>query len=229
MKTSSFKCRYLYKHQIKSLTEELIQKHYGDLTPTALPIEVDYILEEEGFTLKPTGLILEDKVYAQLAIDGNSVYVRESDYSGDIVWRFRLLRFALGHELGHAIMHRYLVDGLRNKFEQSSAPDPIEAFIHMTQESLSHEEYAGFEWQANFFAGNLLVPDSMLNHLFDELINQYSEGEKIGMALCSLEEIYSLNQKLFSDLAEYFDVNPYTVFVRVSQEGLWDEFKKTYE
>lgn len=176
-----------------------------------------------------TEMILEDKVFAQLSVDGKTIYSRKEDFLGKIDWRRRNLRFGHAHELGHGIFHVDLVDALREHFENDKSADPINAFIHMSQKMIKPPEYDHFERQANYFAGNILVPQALLQVEFEKTMSQYSIQDKIALANYTLDEVFSYSKKLFMEMAEVFDVNPKCILVRLSQEGIWDDFCRKYE
>ncbi len=63
------------------------------------------------------------------------------------------LRFSFAHEVGHSILHKYVYQEFGIE-----TPEDYYDFVMNFPES----EYKGFEWQANEFAGSLLVPRDRL-------------------------------------------------------------------
>ncbi|HBL06462.1 MAG TPA: hypothetical protein DDZ33_05925 [Clostridium sp.] len=78
-----------------------------------------------------------------------------------------LKRIVLAHELGHAILHK-----TQNCY-----------FMKNNTLLLTSK----FEWQANFFAANLLIPDSLLNNYYGYTINEISTIENIPVELLKLK------------------------------------------
>ena len=119
------------------------------------------------------------------------------------------MRFSFAHELGHFFLHKELY----MKFGISS-PEHWKDFILNVPET----EYRSFEWQANEFAGRLLVPYQELE----------TEMEKVGEILKENNLITFL--KMYPDavlsrispmLSKPFGVSTEVIERRVEREGLW--------
>ena len=95
------------------------------------------------------------------------------------------MRFSFGHELGHFFLHKdlYMRFGI-------DSPERWKDFISNVPES----EYRNFEWQANEFAGGLLVP-------YLELQTEMEKAKDI------LKE---------NDLISFLEIDPDAVLSRVS-------------
>ena len=78
------------------------------------------------------------------------------------------LRFSIAHELGHYILHKYLYHE-----NELTISNPKEYYDFITK--FPEKEYRSFEYQANQFAGRLLVPR---NILVNEVIKIYKTLEE---------------------------------------------------
>ena len=84
---------------------------------------------------------------AFLRSDFSGIVVDNNEYLDD---RYQnRLRFSIAHEVGHFVLHAkaYKDFGIR------SAADYVNSI-----QKLSEKAYSALEWQANQFAGNILVP-----------------------------------------------------------------------
>ena len=122
-----------------------------------LPVPIEEIVEFD-FELEvvPIDGILDDlEVDAFLTSDLKRIYVDA------FVLRHRRgrYRFSLAHELAHHELHRPL-------YEESRVTSVRD--WRALQEAISEEDYAWFEFQANSFAGLVLVPPAELQQQFSE-------------------------------------------------------------
>ena len=119
------------------------------------------------------------------------------------------MRFSFAHELGHFFLHKYLY----TRFGIDS-PEDWKDFILNVPEN----EYRSFEWQANEFAGRLLVPRPELR----------AEMEKVGKVLKENNLIPFLEKdpdavlsRISPMLCKPFGVSTEVIERRVKRERLW--------
>jgi len=119
------------------------------------------------------------------------------------------MRFSFAHELGHFFLHK----DLYTRFGIDS-PEDWKDFILNVPEN----EYRSFEWQANEFAGRLLVPRPELR----------AEMEKVGKVLKENNLIPFLEKdpdavlsRISPMLCKPFGVSTEVIERRVKRERLW--------
>jgi Zn-dependent peptidase ImmA (M78 family) len=118
-------------------------------------------------------LLVKYSADAAVLPDFSGIYVDEQSYKfleGQPLWRFNRLRFSLAHELGHIILHRDLASEL--KF------NTLEDFRHWTRRY--KEARYTLEWEANEFAGRLLVPVERLKTDFDTIVSHIQTQFPLG-------------------------------------------------
>lgn len=76
-------------------------------------------------------------------------------------------KIVLAHELGHAILHK------------------TQECYFMKNSTLIVTNK--FEWQANFFAANLLIPDNLIHNYYGYTLNEISNIENIPIELLKLK------------------------------------------
>ena len=96
------------------------------------------------------------------------------------------LRFSFSHEIGHYILHKHVY----SKFQVDNFEDYC-FFI----DNFPEDEYGDFEWQANEFAGSLLVPREKL--------------------ILEVQKIYEIIRQ--QNLDEYLEKYPSDILARVSK------------
>ena len=104
-----------------------------------------------------SGISRLDKIDAYLKSDLTGIVVDITQYMDPQGRYENRLRFSFAHEIGHFILHKYIYKEFR-----IDTPEDYYDFVINFPEA----EYRGFEWQANEFAGSLLVP---LNRLLEEI------------------------------------------------------------
>ena len=93
-------------------------------------------------------------------------------------------------------------------------------FIENTPEN----EYGSFEWQANEFAGSLLVPRNMLQ---SEVSRIYDEIKRHGIAHLLPEYETDILARNSMKLARPFGVSSIVIEIRVRRENLWPPTEDT--
>jgi hypothetical protein len=146
------KCKYLTKEEIRNVSEKFRNAHWNK---DVVPVNVEHIIEH-GLCLDVIpvhGIRQFEKIDAYLKSDRSGIVVDIEQYM-DVQGRYEnRLRFSFAHEIGHYMLHGYIYE----KFEIDT---PQEYFDFVM--SFPENEYKSFEWQANEFAGSLLVPRARL-------------------------------------------------------------------
>jgi Zn-dependent peptidase ImmA (M78 family) len=199
--------------KIERKTDEELRAWADDFrasfAPDAVPpIDVIYIAEiDMGLEIIPTPqLFSKIGMDAALASDLNTVYVDEQSYmkwEAGQHWIEKRMRFSFAHELGHRVLHGDLIKG-----------DGFQTLEDFKRWAGSPENYRTAEYQANEFAGRLLVPIDLLNQEFDRY---RAEVEK----LPDWREIEGMREYIAKKIAPRFGVNHQVIEVRFDREGIW--------
>ena len=187
---------------LRRLADEFLGEFHEERT---LPVPIEEIAEFDfEFEVIPVDGILDDlEVDAFLTGDLRQIYVDK------FVMEHRRgrYRFSLAHEIAHCQLHRPLYEQSRLQ----SVGDWAEF-----QESISEDDYAWFEFQANAFAGLVLVPTAQLVERFNVGI---AAAREAGM---SEETLWSEAGKAYLAqwLADQFDVSTQVIEKRMDKDGL---------
>ena len=119
------------------------------------------------------------------------------------------MRFSFAHELGHLFLHK---DLYRN-FDVAS-PEDWKNFILNVPET----EYSKCEWQANEFAGRLLVPSLKLQIEIEKMMVFLKKNHLIEYLK---EEPDGVLSGISPSLSKPFGVSTGVITRRVKSEGLW--------
>lgn len=133
---------YLNKNNIVRNVEETLEECWNG----AFPVDVEAICDDLGIGILPiVDLSKTFRVDAFISADFKTIYVDNREFEKDS----HRYRFSVAHELGHFVLHRRycpcVAQGLDEWFR---------FFRRFTN------DYA--EFQANYFAGSLLVPEAEL-------------------------------------------------------------------
>ncbi|HKL86329.1 MAG TPA: ImmA/IrrE family metallo-endopeptidase [Treponemataceae bacterium] len=196
------KCPYIAK-EILWERVEIFRQQFDNCE--LYPVDVELLTELAGYEIIPKKDL--DDFDAFLSMNVKSIIVNARRYDNPSY--SRRVRFSIAHELGHAILHSNFI-----KQQHIESIADYTKFIR----SLSDEEYSDFEWQANEFAGRLLVPREQLIvdlHIQIKLI--VDQG---------LEEILFNNpdlvrSRLCIPIAKVFEVSEDVIERRLEREGLW--------
>lgn len=196
------------KTDLWTAVEEFRSKHKKDLGKVPVDvltaIEVRLALDVIPFP----DLFGKYSVDAAVMPDFTGIYVDEQSYKcleGEPVWRFNRLRFSLAHELGHIILHRDLAGEL--KFQT------VEDFWNWTRR-YQQSRYT-LEWEANEFAGRLLVPVERLKADFDTFV------ATIQPQFPNWWTNLNLREALADQLGETYGVHQDVITCRLDREDVW--------
>lgn len=206
MNQIEFMCKWLSPNEIWNFAENVRIQY----CPAAeLPVDVEHIVEFDlRLNIEPMhNLLRETDMDAYLRSDLTGIIV---DYDRYMEARFaNRMRFSFAHELGHLYLHKNLYTSI--SFHSAEE-------WHVILQSLPESEYKNFEYQANEFAGRLLVPR-------DELINELEISLEIIKQTNLLDYLKMDPESVFSrispQLARPFGVSTDVVETRVKREKLW--------
>jgi Zn-dependent peptidase ImmA (M78 family) len=119
------------------------------------------------------------------------------------------LRFSIAHEVGHFVLHAKTY----KEFGIQSASD----YVNVIQ-NLSEKAYSALEWQANQFAGNILVPRE---DLAVALLDARKAGEHARLASKLKDDPEQMLALLTPSISRKFGVSEDVIARRVRDEKLW--------
>ena len=204
-KYSDFKCPWIDKKDIWKIADEFFAKYWPEGT---LPVDMETIIETRlNLDIIPEQFLLSQlDMDAYLTMDLSGIVVDHDCYMEE---RFQnRTRFSFAHEVGHLILHKDIYSDI-----SISSPEEWIKF----NENVPEKEYKAFEWQANEFAGRLLVPREKL----------ISELKKIRIKIGREQLEYLENDPdqflsgISPALCRPFGVSDVVVEKRVEREQLW--------
>lgn len=203
---SDFKCPYIDKKEIWTVAEQFRGSYCKE---NELPIDIEKLIEKElGLNIEPKhGLLSKYDIDAYLRFDLTGVVV---DYVRYMDERFaNRLRFSLAHELGHFFLHQ-------DTYKKFGITDLDEWKSFMNQ--LSERQYSFFEFQANEFAGRVLVPKEALRIELEKCLALLKDN---GLGDLLVQDPAMTLNHISTTLCKAFGVSHYVVEKRIEREGLW--------
>lgn len=176
----------------------------------SVPVPIEEIIEFKfGINIVPAlGLQRDFGVEGFTSSDMKNIYVDEIVY-GNIVTRYR---FTLAHEIGHCYLHHSLYSS-----QVFTSSYQWKEFIQSFQDS----DRGWLEFQANSFAGLILVPQELLLEHTAECIKKIDE-EGIQLKAhwdYAWEQIYDYLGK------EIFNVSAEVISRRIAKDGIMNRYK----
>jgi len=205
---SQIKCRYIPKHEIWERADQFSGEYWNYVE---IPVDVEYMAESRiGLEIIPVqGLYEICGIDAYLKSDFKGIVIDNAKYNDE---RYdNRLRFSLAHELGHYFLHAYLYQEY-----EIAISNPRDYYSFITD--FPEREYRSFEYQANQFAGRLLVPH---HKLAGEVMSIYKTLED-SSAVHLIEDYqdYTL-ERATPKLCKPFGVSEEVIKRRVEEEKLW--------
>jgi hypothetical protein len=203
---SDFRCPFIAKQDIWNRAEEFRAAYWPE---KILPVNIEKIIEKRlKLNIQPEHEMLSDfDIDAFLRKDFTGIVV---DYDCFMDERFsNRLRFSYAHEIGHLILHKDIYKQI-----SFTSPEEWRDFI----ENYSDREYGFFEYQANEFAGRLLVPRDVLEK---ELNVKLDEIKVHGLIDYLENEPSSVLASISTSLGRPFGVSYVVIERRVEREELW--------
>lgn len=203
---SNFKCPYINKINIWDAAETFRKDFWPENT---IPVDIEKIVENRlKLNIEPEHELLSNyDIDAYLRTDLTGIVV---DYTRYMDERFtNRLRFSFAHELGHLFLHKeiYAAFCIGN----------TNSWKHFMQ-NISEREYKFFEYQANEFAGRVLVPRDTLKQELENCLDVLKKAGHLG--LLDTDPAVVL-ESLSPALCRPFGVSDQVVERRVEREDLW--------
>lgn len=198
---------YLQNEEIAEYADRFLREH--DIN--VIPVDIEGVIERRyKMDIIPTpGLRRYIEIDGFITSDASSIYVDD-----DVYYNFTSrYRFTLAHEIGHLYMHGDILAqyGIRSI-------DDWKEFVR----TLDGRTHSKFEYQANCFAGLILVPTSDLSREFDmglEAIGSQIAEAKRARIPRSRYVPYILT-RVAESICETFDVSSGVVSRRIAFEEL---------
>lgn len=152
---------YREAENITNLAEKFLDEHGVD----SIPVDIEWIVESKyKINIIPTpGLRQDISADGFITCDCMSIYVDE-----ELQTRYGTrYRFTLAHEMGHRYIHGDELAQCR-----FHSIDEWKRFMN----GIDSKTYGRMEFQANSFAGLVLVPTWHLSHQFDEMLESAEES-----------------------------------------------------
>ncbi|MDY6950650.1 MAG: ImmA/IrrE family metallo-endopeptidase [Thermodesulfobacteriota bacterium] len=201
-----FKCPYMTKDEIWEAAENFRNEFWPEST---LPVDMEKIIERRlDLDIEPRhGLHSEIDIDAYLRIDLTGIVV---DYDCYMEEKFmNRLRFSFAHEVGHLFLHKDI-------YSSFSIDDPMAWKDFML--NIPDREYGFFEYQANEFAGRVLVPREKL---VGEVKSCLQKVEEAGLVDLVASDPSAILSSITPTLCRPFGVSHIVIERRVEREGLW--------
>ena len=205
MNQAEFRCKWLRVEDIWDCAEDVRTRYWS----AKLPVDVEAIVE---FKLKldidpENNLMQKTDMEAYLRSDLRGVVVDHDHYMNE---KFaNRMRFSFAHELGHFFLHKDFYAMI--VFE--SAEEWKEILL-----SLPDTEYRYFEYQANEFAGRLLVPREDLVHEIENALKLLELNSMLEYLKADPNAVLS---RISTQLSRPFGVSIDVIERRVDREKLW--------
>jgi Zn-dependent peptidase ImmA (M78 family) len=195
---------FVSKPKIAEIAESFRSRHCGRFT---FPLPIDLVTEKElQLDLIPvSGIRALARISAFLRSDFSGIVVDLNEFQDE---RFEpRLRFSIAHEVGHFVMHQ----DLYRQFKVHS----VEDYVNLIQ-NIREEAYRAIEFQANWFAGTLLVPRDALVKVLTAA--QKDAGNQMPPGFRSDTEL--LREWVTPSVARTFGVTEGVIDRRIRDEGL---------
>jgi hypothetical protein len=190
------------------------QLHHAD----DIPVPIERIVEVDfGLHIVPvTDLRSLAGTRGYLTSDCSTIMVDRYFYDHDE----HTYRYTLAHELSHIELHRDLWSALNI----TSTDEYLEAMESL----LSEAEYDHLEWQANNFAGRVLVPEKHLRSQFSPHVGWACDRVQRGVpSNADRQALYDIALQTIADrLTPVFGVHRLPLGIRIAEEGLGAELAR---
>jgi hypothetical protein len=218
------KFRYLKRHDIEAIAQELISeygKKFGVIVGPPIPVGeiVDSLLNVNLHFGDLNNGKLTKVVLGSLNVETNQLSIDESLDPCEHPEREGRYHFTLAHEAGHWKIHRpqMIVEREQPSLFGQSTVEPIVCRTTSRKDPI--------EWQADTFAGYLLMPKDMVLATWTDIygsLNPYvAAGEIAGLsARLGLAEDKTPTVSVAREMAKAFKVSGQSMQIRLAELGL---------
>jgi len=171
----------LTKPQIWDLAEELRAEYIRD---SDIPVNIEVVSQVIGIPVIPT-----PKLHSELGMDGflsndlKHIYIDEDLYNDEENRYEPRIRFTIAHELGHYWLHKEVIKEL----DFATIAEWIKFRL-----ALPPSTTGWFEYQANEFAGRLLVPVNRLIELTGKARSEILKSQTWNSSPMSKEQLANM-------------------------------------
>ena len=206
MEYSEIVCRWIDKQDLWKIADGVRDQYWSE---GFLPVDTENIVEFQiQLGIEPIhNLFHTIGMDAYLKDDLTAIVVDYDFYMNDKY--SNRMRFSFAHELGHLFLHRYVY----SQFDFAS-PSEWQDFIL----NIPEKEYGNFEWQANEFAGRLLVPYLELNKELDGALKKLANSDLLQYLKKDPDAVLS---RISPSICRRFGVSSEVIETRVKREGFW--------
>jgi len=206
MEPADFRCKWKDREEIWLIAENVRRKYWPELI---VPVDAEKIVDSRmKLSIQPEHYLRrETDMDAYLLMDRTGIVV-DHDMFMDERYLNRL-RFSFAHELGHYFLHEYIYKEI-----YFNSIDEWRNFLI----SVPAFDYKNFEWQANEFAGRLLVPrEELANEI--KLTMKYIKENNLSAYLKS--EPDAVLASVSPMISKRFGVSDTVIETRAERETLW--------
>jgi hypothetical protein len=198
----TFRPAFLTYDNLRAEADEFVAAYHPSGTQ---PIPIEQVIE---FDLS-MDVIPVDGLKTEIGVDAFLTNDLEKIYVDDWVLNHAPVRyrFSLAHEAAHYWLH----DALYQESSIKSLRD-----WSAVQDALGETDYRWFEWQANNFAGFILVPGNLLKPAFTAIADRLVDE---GIPLRRIDH-HPTRAAVIRELARQFAVSEQTMEIRLERDGL---------
>jgi hypothetical protein len=204
--------KFLTDDYIASVAESFLKKN----SLTSIPVNIEGVIEfNYRMDIVPTpGLLGLLDTDGYCSPDCTAIYVDQYVYERI----YNRYRFTLAHELGHRVLHKHYFSELvfDSYSEWLKVMDQIDSW-----------DYKKMEYQANMFAGMVLVPKEILRVEFNkqlQLIQSHLEQAKLN-GISREDFLPFMTDAIANVLSRKFEVSGECLRIRIVFERLQEEIQ----
>lgn len=191
-------------NRIKQHATAFLRKYHPE---HKIPIPIEEILDLRiGINIIPVPGLIDFHVDAYAWSDLENIVVDKFFYDK----QSPRYRFTLAHETGHIVLHADIL--------KQSQVSSVENYLDFVND-MGEEAHRWTEWQADCFAGLVLVPS-------DALALKFAEAAKMAVEKGLSPDDLTTRGYIADWISDFFEVSAQTIETRLVYDGLWEPKKK---
>jgi len=173
-----------------------------------VPLDVEVIVEADlKLRLEPEKDVAKTSGADALLLSNREAIIVDYDRFMKNSFQNRL-RFTIAHEIGHFVLH----EDVYRSVNFSSVEEWAEFF-----DTIPSDKYSWLEWQADEFAGRLLIEGDLLKEKFEE-----AKKKLTGTPYEHLNPLPEpVVEYMSEEIGRFFGVSYQPVIIRLQREGIW--------